>query len=274
MPSAGRDRADAAHQLSGSTPLGTRDQQADRRRRDAALARRRAEGDVLERANAHRVREGDDREMGCWRCARRRPQRSEAAADVCSGLAHRHTGRDLRDGGGLSGSGPGHDLRTSTSIFRRTSARRSGSQAIEARPGNRALVHHILVYYEAPPDGPRVAPRFSRIAKTARSPKRERALGNRPPRDTGMPHRLLATYAPGTDAQVFPAGTALRLAPGGTSPLAGALHRQRHGRHRSQQGGSDLREGAAGRGDPPGAVHQRAVHDPRRAPWTIRSRRT
>ena len=93
--------------------------------------------------------------------------------------------------------------------------------AIEARPGNRALVHHILVYYEAPPDGPRVAP--------AIQPNREHSQitdqnepGNRPPRRTGMPSRLLATYAPGTDAQVFPAGTALRLAPGGT------LHLQVH----------------------------------------------
>ena len=94
-------------------------------------------------------------------------------------------------------------------------------KAIEARPGNRALVHHILVYYEAPPDGPRVAP--------AIQPNREHSQitdqnepGNRPPRRTGMPSRLLATYAPGTDAQVFPAGTALRLAPGGT------LHLQVH----------------------------------------------
>jgi hypothetical protein len=37
-----------------------------------------------------------------------------------------------------------------------------------------------------------------------------------------LPARLLATYAPGTNAQVFPAGTALRLAPGGT------LHLQVH----------------------------------------------
>src|SRR5262245_8328791 len=94
-------------------------------------------------------------------------------------------------------------------------------KAIEARPGNRALVHHILVYYEAPPDGPRITPAIqpnrddSRISE--RSPE-----GNRPPKNTGYPTRLLATYAPGTDAQVFPAGTALRLAPGGL------LHLQVH----------------------------------------------
>jgi hypothetical protein len=95
-------------------------------------------------------------------------------------------------------------------------------KAIEARPGNRALVHHILVYYEAPPDGPRVAPAIQPNREDSQPPKVERVAGNRPPRDTGFPSRLLATYAPGTDPQVFPTGTALRLAPGGL------LHLQVH----------------------------------------------
>ena len=146
--------------------------------------------------------------------------------------------------------------------------------AIEARPGNRALVHHILVFYEAPPDGPRVPPAIQPNREDSQIPRGERVPGNRPPRDTGMPSRLLATYAPGTDAQVFPAGTALRLAPGGT------LHLQVHytangtaGTDRSKVG-SDLREGAAGRRDPPGAVHQRGGSRSQRAPWIIRSRPT
>jgi hypothetical protein len=82
-------------------------------------------------------------------------------------------------------------------------------------------VHHILVYYEAPPDGPRVPPAIQPNREDSRIESRE-ASGNRPPRDTGFPTRLLATYAPGTDAQVFPEGTALRLAPGGL------LHLQVH----------------------------------------------
>jgi len=94
-------------------------------------------------------------------------------------------------------------------------------KAIEARPGNRAVVHHILVYYEAPPDGPRVPPAIQPNREDSRIESRE-ASGNRPPRDTGFTTRLLATYAPGTDAQVFPEGTALRLAPGGL------LHLQVH----------------------------------------------
>jgi len=90
-------------------------------------------------------------------------------------------------------------------------------QAIEARPGNRSLVHHILVYYEAPPDGPRAAA----VLQPNREDNRleEHTRGNRPERQSNLPSRLLATYAPGTNPQVFPAGTALRLAPGGTLHL-------------------------------------------------------
>jgi len=94
-------------------------------------------------------------------------------------------------------------------------------KAIEARPGNRAVVHHILVYYEAPPDGPRVPPAIQPNRQDGRIEDRN-PPGNRPPRNTGLPTRLLATYAPGTDAQVFPDGTALQLAPGGV------LHLQVH----------------------------------------------
>jgi hypothetical protein len=93
--------------------------------------------------------------------------------------------------------------------------------AIEARPGNRALVHHILVFYEAPLDGPRVTPAIQPNREHSQLPRRE-IVGNRPPRNPPVPSRLLATYAPGTDAQVFPTGTALRLPPGGV------LHLQVH----------------------------------------------
>ena len=93
-------------------------------------------------------------------------------------------------------------------------------KAIEARPGNRALVHHILVFYEVP-DGPRVAPAVQPNREHSRIENRN-PPGNRPARNNGFPSRLLATYAPGTDAQVFPDGTALQLAPGGL------LHLQVH----------------------------------------------
>jgi hypothetical protein len=94
-------------------------------------------------------------------------------------------------------------------------------RAIEARPGNRALVHHILVFYEAPPEGPAVTPAIRPNREHSRIDERN-PPPNRPPRNTGFPSRLIATYAPGTDAQLFPGGTALRLAPGGV------LHLQVH----------------------------------------------
>jgi hypothetical protein len=94
-------------------------------------------------------------------------------------------------------------------------------QAIEARPGNRTLVHHVLVYYETPPDGPRAPPVLQPNREDSRIPGRPK-VGNRPPREGDFASRLLATYAPGTRPQIFPAGTALRLPPGGV------LHLQMH----------------------------------------------
>jgi len=90
-------------------------------------------------------------------------------------------------------------------------------QAIEARPGTRALVHHILVYYEAPPDRPRAQPVLQPNREDSRTPRSPE--GSRPARQTTSVRQLLATYAPGTNPQVFPAGTALRLAPGGVLHL-------------------------------------------------------
>ncbi len=90
-------------------------------------------------------------------------------------------------------------------------------QAIEVRPGNRELVHHVLVFYAAPPDGPRLAPALKLNPDHMKLPPRK--LGTRPPRRLNLPSRILASYAPGTDPQVFRPGTALRLAPGGVLEL-------------------------------------------------------
>jgi len=93
-------------------------------------------------------------------------------------------------------------------------------QAIEARPGNRALVHHILVYYEAPLEANAPAPILQLNREDNQLPLRQPGL--RPAQRPAGPARLIATYAPGTDPQVFPLGTALRLPPGGV------LHFQMH----------------------------------------------
>ena len=95
-------------------------------------------------------------------------------------------------------------------------------QAIEARPGNRRLVHHVLVYYETPADGPRPTPVLQPNREDSRITSTQPPQGNRPERRTDGVSRLLATYAPGTNPQVFPLGSAVRLPPGGV------LHLQLH----------------------------------------------
>ena len=90
-------------------------------------------------------------------------------------------------------------------------------QAIEVRPGNRGVVHHVLAFYLAPPEGPRPAPVLKFIPEHVKLPPRP--PGKRTPQHQDMPGRVLTTYAPGTDPQVFRPGTALRLAPGGIIEL-------------------------------------------------------
>jgi hypothetical protein len=94
-------------------------------------------------------------------------------------------------------------------------------KSIEIRPGNREVVHHVLVYYRAAPDMQRT-PVLKPNAQTARTPpEAEQAQGvHLNPVQRGLPpRRLLATYAPGTVSQSAPEGTAFRLEPGGIIEL-------------------------------------------------------
>lgn len=92
--------------------------------------------------------------------------------------------------------------------------------SLEIRPGNRSVVHHVLVYHRAKPDGK--TPPIARANQRDQSnpPPEEPGVSTHPRRNlAGMPSRLLATYAPGTNPQVAPAGTAFRLEPGGVLEL-------------------------------------------------------
>ena len=90
-------------------------------------------------------------------------------------------------------------------------------QAIEVRPGSRNVVHHVLVRYKAKPDVQR-APLLKLNPDISATPRG--AAGLHPiKRGDDLPVRLLATYAPGTNPQVFRPGTALRLEPGGILEL-------------------------------------------------------
>ena len=90
-------------------------------------------------------------------------------------------------------------------------------QAIEVRPGNRALVHHVLVYYQAPAEAGNATTPIGALlelnAQDSRTPPTPPGA-TRPRRLIGRP-TLIATYAPGTAPQAFRPGTAMRLPPGG-----------------------------------------------------------
>jgi mono/diheme cytochrome c family protein len=89
-------------------------------------------------------------------------------------------------------------------------------QSIEVRPGVRAAVHHVLVFYRSSPDRTQPAV-LSRNAEQNRTPAP--LFGSSPPHPPATPterQRLIASYAPGTNPQVMPAGTALRLEAGGS----------------------------------------------------------
>jgi hypothetical protein len=88
-------------------------------------------------------------------------------------------------------------------------------QAIEVRPGKRAVVHHVLVF-ATEPGAPKTGATFTRvIPELTPEQRKKRAEGEEkhaePKRDPGV---LIATYAPGTAAQVFEPGTAMRLKAG------------------------------------------------------------
>ena len=94
-------------------------------------------------------------------------------------------------------------------------------KSIEIRPGNRAAVHHVLVYYRAKPDQKTAPIARGNQKDQSNPPPDEPGVSEHPQRSDlkGVPQRLVATYAPGTNPQVAPSGTAFRLEPGGIIEL-------------------------------------------------------
>ena len=93
-------------------------------------------------------------------------------------------------------------------------------KSIEVRPGVRAAVHHVLVFYRSEPD--QQLPPVLRMNQAQMRQPPPGAFGSAPPRGpmtAGERSRLIGTYAPGTNPQVMPEGTAMRLEPGGTIEL-------------------------------------------------------
>ena len=215
--------------------MGAGDRPARRRRQHAAVARRRTARHVRQRAPADARAEGPHRALG------RRAARRRATPRICRRARRSPTaGASARPMRCSRWPRTTPCRRRARSITRISTSRPDFTetkwlQAIEVRPGNRALVHHILVYYQAPPDG-RVPRRSCVPNRDAQSCCRgeSRAAGRRSGR--AARRRLLATYAPGTDPQVFPRGTALRLPPGGVLEFQMHYTDQRHGRHRPVEG--------------------------------------
>ena len=90
-------------------------------------------------------------------------------------------------------------------------------QALEVRPGNRAVVHHVIITMRSPEAPKRItafafAPGMSR-QPTADEIRNKRALNDRPsPRQQGA---WLGGFAPGQGVRIYQPGTALRV-PAGT----------------------------------------------------------
>jgi hypothetical protein len=88
-------------------------------------------------------------------------------------------------------------------------------QAIEVRPGVRAVVHHILVFSKEPGAAPESRPYASvAIGPATDDPTAGRARQKRG--ESGETGTLIATTAPGTNAMVFAPGDAMRIRAGAT----------------------------------------------------------
>lgn len=94
-------------------------------------------------------------------------------------------------------------------------------QAIEVRAGTRAVVHHVLVF-ATDPGALKATRTFARVnppltpeqRKKLTDLQEEKKKSEARPEEKRDPGVLLATYAPGTNAQVFEPGTAMRVKAG------------------------------------------------------------
>ena len=105
------------------------------------------------------------------------------------------------------------------------------AQAIEVRPGNRAVVHHVIVYMvdEKPAaHGPQPFAYAPGMGRPAGAPKTERGAepNDRPAKR--QPTGWLSGFAPGQSVRVYQPGTALRV-PAGTTLMV-AMHYTANGK--------------------------------------------
>jgi hypothetical protein len=104
-------------------------------------------------------------------------------------------------------------------------------QAVEVRPGNRAVVHHVIVYMRGAQATPRVAPPFTfapGMRRSADAPKPDKAPVDNDRAPTRDPGAWLTGYAPGQSMRVYQPGTALRIPAGAV--LTVAMHYTANGK--------------------------------------------
>jgi hypothetical protein len=89
-------------------------------------------------------------------------------------------------------------------------------QALEVRPGNRSVVHHVLVFCREPNPAPRELAFRTLVpdGPAASTPAPTPDPNARPTVTPGRRGPLLATTAPGMNATVFPAGAAMLIKAG------------------------------------------------------------
>ena len=99
-------------------------------------------------------------------------------------------------------------------------------QAIEARPGTRSVVHHILVFVREKPRPPSAAA-FMPVLPKMPPPNDPNASENQ------FPGTLIATNAPGTNAMIFEPGQAIRVPAG--AQLLFQVHYTANGKEATDQ---------------------------------------
>ena len=167
-------------------------------------------------------------------------------------------------------------------------------QAAEIKPGNRELVHHVIVFVDEPAGSPSRAPGIkmipsapARAAATDRDCRWDRpGRGERtsrpsacegPVQDRPLRNCSHDAAASGAAARPPPRRAGAR-SPAGRVPawkreahqgrihadVPDALHAERHRRQGSDAGRPGLRQAAAGQRDPFGGRHEHPLRDPRR----------
>ena len=235
LPSARRNRADVAPDLRRRAAAREGHPRRGRRRPHAAVARGGAEGHVPERTQADRRREEDAARAG------RRPARRRATPRTCRPAPTYPDGWTIGKPDVVLEMQEEYKVPATGTVeyeyfyIPTNFTEPKWIQAIEVRPGNREVVHHVLAFYRAQARHAAAAGAAVRIGSRCGCRRRPRQ-GQRPQREDRTPARLLATYAPGHESPGPSAGHGHAPRARRRDRAPDALHGQRQGGDRSHEG--------------------------------------